>query len=418
MRVTQNMVHNDLVSTLNRQQNDMNKIENNISSGVRIQKPSDDPIGAANQNILSSRLNELEQYKKNVGDAQDRLNGVDGQLNQVTSVLQRIRELTVQAANGTNSKFELSESIEREVEQLTLSLLDIANTKDATGNNVFGGSVIERQPFVAVYSNNTTEGTEDNGRNITGVVYQGDILTQKREIERGQQMDISVPGNHIFWGTNVTVATTMDASQYVARGNQAFALDGVRIEINAGDTLNDVVQKINSAPLDLKASVGAQNDLVLTTTTPHQIWMEDLESGTVLQDLGLTDGNNPVPGNNVSPSAMVTGMSIFDVLIQLRDDLKRGDYNSIGGKDLGAIDMAFDNVNRHRAELAARENRIEMHQRKIDSDTLYTKDLLAKNQDVDVVDSIVQFKWLEAVHGYALRVGADIIKPTLMDFLR
>lgn len=418
MRITQTMIHSDLVLTLNRQNSAIEKVENGLSTGMRIQKPSDDPAGSANQNILSSRLNELTQYDRNVVDAKDRMNLIDGQLSRVTDILQRIRELTVQAANGTNTKFELSEAIGREIEQHLLALVDLANVKDSTGRNLFGGSVTERESFVAVFSNNVTEGGLDNGRAMSGVVYQGDILTQRREIERGEQMDVTVPGNKAFWGTNMTVASNYNSQQYVARGNQSFAIDGIRINVNAGDSLKEIVQKINASPLDVEASIGAQNDLVLTTKSPHQIWLEDLEGSTVLQDIGMIDGNNPAPGNNYHPGAVVSGKSMFDVVMQLRDDLMRGDQAQIGGKDLEAIDMTMDNLLRYRSEVGARVNRIEMHEQRLALDKSYTQELLSKNQSIDIIESIVDLKWLESVHGYALRVGADMIKPSLMDFLR
>jgi flagellar hook-associated protein 3 FlgL len=412
------MVHNDLVLTLNRHKAAIDKVENSIATGKKIQKPSDDPIGSANQNILSSRLNELMQYDRNIGDAKDKMNLIDSQLSRVTDILQRVRELTVQAANGTNSQFELSEPIAREIEQHLLAIVDIANVKDSTGRNLFGGSVIERNAFVPVFSNNVVDGGLDNGRALSGVVYQGDILSQKREIERGEQMDVTVPGNRIFWGTNMTIAANFDATRFVAQGSQTFAIDGIKIDVSAGDTLNDIVKKINNSPADVKASIGAQNDLVLTTESPHQIWLEDVNGGTILQDLGIIDGNNPIPGNNFHPGAIVTGMSMFDVVIQLREDLIRGDQAMIGGRDLESIDMAIDNLLRHQSETGARVNRIEIHEKRIASAKLYTEDLLAKNESVDMVESIVQLKWLESVNGYALKTGANLIKPTLMDFLR
>jgi len=418
MRITQSMIHSDMVLTLNRQKTAMDKVENSLSTGMKIQKPSDDPVGSANQNILSSRLNELIQYDRNVSDAKNKMNLIDGQLARVTDIMQRVRELAIQAANGTNSKFELSEPIAREIEQHLLALVELANIKDSTGRNLFGGSVIERESFVAMFSNTVVEGELDNGRSMTGVIYQGDILTQKREIERGEQMDVTVPGNKVFWGTNMTIASNYNAEQYIARGNQSFAIDGVRIDVNAGDSLKEIVQKINSSPLDVEASIGAQNDLVLTTRSPHQIWLEDLQGSTVLQDIGIIDGNNPVPGNNYHPAAVVSGKSMFDVLIQFRDDLIRGDQAQIGGKDIEAIDMAIDNLLRHRSEVGARVNRIEIHETRLVTDKSYTQELLSKNQSVDMVESIVELKWLESVHGYALRVGAGLIKPTLMDFLR
>jgi flagellar hook-associated protein 3 FlgL len=168
----------------------------------------------------------------------------------------------------------------------------------------------------------------------------------------------------------------------------------------------------------VRASKGSQDDIILTSKSPHQIWLEDLEGGTVLQDLGLIDGSNPEPPNNFAATATVSGLSIFEVVIMLRDDLIKGDVKLIGGRDLEALDSALENILRYRAEVGARVNRLEQHEKRIAWDTTYTKELLAKNESVDVTQAIVDLKWLEAVHAYALRVGAGIIKQTLMDFLR
>jgi flagellar hook-associated protein 3 FlgL len=97
----------------------------------------------------------------------------------------------------------------------------------------------------------------------------------------------------------------------------------------------------------------------LNTTVPHQIWLEDKGSGTVLQDLGIINRNFPEPPNNIEPTASVGGMSIFDMMIQIRDDLVRGDQELVGGRDLGLIDGALDNILRHLAATGAKQNRVE-----------------------------------------------------------
>jgi len=417
MRITNSMIHNDMILTLNRHKSAMAKVENELATGVKISKPSDDPTGSVNQMIYLSRMAEFNQYERNVQEAHDRINMIDNQLGNATDIMHRIRELTVQAANGINSKFELRESIGKEIEQHLLSMVDLANVKDSTGRPLFGGSVIERDPFTAIFERNVTEGV-DNGRMLSGVVYQGDNLANSREIERREAMDVSIPGNKAFWGTNMTITTNKDSGDFIAQGNQTFAIDGYRIDISAGDTIENIIDKINNAPIEVKASLGGNNDLILSTETPHQIWLEDMESSTILQDLGVIDGNNKKPGNNISAAATVNGMSIFDVVIQLRKDLYNGDQLAIGGRDLEAIDMAMENLLRYRAEAGARVNRLESHTERLAMDKTYTQELLAKNESVDEVESIVNLKWLENVNSYALKVGAGMIKPTLMDFLR
>lgn len=417
IRVTNQIIKNNMVNTINRHKVDMQSIEQQLATGTKIQLPSDDPVGAANQMLLRTRVHELDQYNRNIGEASDRLNLMDGQLDRVGEIFQRARYLAVQAANGTNSDFELKEAVAKEINQHLYALVDIANTKDSTGRSLFGGSVIERDPFLPVFTHLQTQGI-DQGNAMTGVQYQGDIWVQQREIERNETMSITLPGNRVFWGTNTSVASNRDSSGYVAQGDQTFAIDGVRIQVAAGDTINDIIDKINSAPLEVRAAKGGQDDLILTSKAPHQIWLEDLEGGTVLQDLGLIDGSKPEPPNNYATTATVSGLSVFDMLIQLRDDLIKGDQNLVGGRDLEALDIALENVLRYRAEIGARVNRLEQHEKRVAWDTTYTKELLAKNESIDIAETIMNLKWLENVHEYALRVGAGIIKPTLMDFLR
>ncbi len=417
IRITHNMHIRSFLSTLHAQQREMYEKERMLATGNKIEFPSTDPVGSSLQMLVRTRMRELEQYKRNVEEALDRLNLMDSQLARVSDIFQRIRYLTVQAANGINTSFELREAIAKEVNQHLKALIDIANVKDATGRPLFGGTVIERDPFLPVYSHLAQEGIE-LPEAIIGVEYQGDNGVLLREIERNEKMVISIPGNRIFWGTNMSIASGRNLSGYVAQGNQAFLIDGVRIEVSAGDTIDDIIDKINNAPIEVRASKGAQDNIILTTESPHQIWLEDIEGGTVLQDLGLIDGANPYPPNNYAPDAIVSGHSIFDVLIQLRDDLVRGDQKLVGGRDLEALDSALENILRYRAEIGAMYNRLEEHQKRIYWDISYSKELLAKSADVDFAETIMDYKWLEVIRQYALRVGAGILQPTLLDFLR
>ncbi|MDH5719101.1 MAG: flagellar hook-associated protein 3 [Spirochaetia bacterium] len=417
MRVTNQMISNSLVHTLNKQKYEIQKSQQNLGTGKKIQFPSDDPVAAASQLLLNSRVRELNQYGRNINESKDRLHLTDNQLARVTDVFQRIRELTVQGANGIYTEFELKDVIAKEINQHLNSLVDIANIKDATGRSLFGGSVIERDPFLAVYTHSGSSGVE-NANALVGVQYQGDIQALKREIERGEEMIIGTPGNRVFWGTNAAIQSNRDSSNFIAQGDQVFSIDGVKIKVSSGDTLNDIIDKINNAPIEVKASRGAQNDIILTGTTPHQIWLDDVEEGTVLQTLGLINGSDPQPPGNYNPSATVTGFSAFDLVIQLRDDFVNNDKALIGGRDLEAIDLAIENVLRHRAEIGARVNRLEQHEKRITWDESYVKELLAKNESIDVVETIMDLKWLENVHNYALQVGSKMIKPSLIDFLR
>ncbi|WCL51298.1 flagellar hook-associated protein 3 [Leptospira sp. GIMC2001] len=421
MRITNMMQNNSLIRNLNRHQVNFDSTQNQLATGLKIQRPSDDPSVATNQMFFRSRLNELNQFEENITDGYQRLKHIDGVLDRMGEIFQRARVLAVQAANGIyqgDKGFELEVAIGKEIDQHLRAMVDLANSRDATGQPVFGGHVIERPPFEPIESKiKGLEGLELKNQYI-GVQYRGDIGEQLREIEKGEYIPVTVPGNKVFWGTNMSVTSKVDNSGYVATSDQKFKIDGVEIHVSVGDTIDDVIDKINNSPLEVKANKLAQDNISLTSTSPHQIWVEDMGDGTVLKDIGLIDATDSEPPNNYSKSATVTGLSTFDVLIQFRNDLLQKDQERIGGRDLGDLDLALENILRYRSEVGARMNRLEQHEQRVAGDKSYMTELLAKNEGIDFPETIMNLKWLETIHQYALNVGSKVIKPTLMDFLR
>ena len=421
MRITNQISNNTLVNTLARHQSQLDETQNQLGTGLKISRPSDDPSATTNNMYFRSRVNELDQFMKNATEGKARLQQVDGQLERVTEILQRVRVLTVQASNGIyqgDKGFELEVAIGKEINELLKAMIDIANTRDVTGRYLFGGHTIDRPPFEAMEAKmKGLKGIEIQDQ-IIGVEYRGDIGDQVREIERGEYMGVNVAGNRAFWGTNMSITANRDSSEYAATSDQKFKIDGVEISISAGDRLDDIIDKINSSPLDVKASKLGSDNITLSSTSPHQIWLEDSEGGTVLRDLGLVEVNYSEPPTNYSKEATVAGNSIFDVMIQLRNDLTAKDQERISGRDLADIDMALENILRHRSIVGAKMNRLEEHEKRIDFDKSFMAELLAKNEAIDFPETIMNLKWLETIHQSALSVGSKVIKPTLMDFLR
>jgi flagellar hook-associated protein 3 FlgL len=418
-RVTNQMINNTMTYNLTRQSRDMDKLQNSLSTGKQIDTPRDNPISATNQMLYQSRFSEVDQYLKNIDEAKSFLDTADGTLQSVTQIFQRIRVLAVQGAHGIYSNFERKEAAATEINQLLEELVAVANTKDATGRSIFGGFKTGSQespnPFVAVYQTLTAG---NQGQAMTGVEYRGDIGGLSREVSRGEFMNVNTPGNRVFWATNQIISANKDATSYASATNQKIKIDNVEINISAGDGIDLVIDKINNAGLAVKASKGGRNNMILETTEPHQIWLEDVGSGRTLKDLGLVNSEYPNPPNNLDPTVTVDGMSVFEMVIQLRDDLVRGDQELVGGRDLGLIDMGLDNVLKHLAEVGAKSNRIDQLAKRSETEKGNVLEMLAKTEGIDYAEQIMNFKWLETVHQYALSVGARTIQHTLMDFLR
>ncbi len=418
-RITNQMINTTMNYNLQRHQVEMDRIQNSLATGKNINTPSDNPIAAANQMLYRTRLTEINQYLSNIGESKSRLDEVDTALQSTLRIFQRLRVLTVQGANGIYTSFELKEATATEINQLLEELVNIANMKGATGRSVFGGyqTGTEEQPnpFVPIYQTLTAG---NQGDAMIGVEYRGNIGKMKRELSKGEFLNINIPGNEVFWATNQILTTNKDATSYSAPANQTIKIDDREINISAGDNLDIIIDKVNNSGLSVRASKGPRNNLILETTTPHQIWAEDAGSGTVLRDLGLVNSSFPNPPNNLDPTVSVSGMSVFEMAIQLRDDLVRGDQELIGGRNLGLIDMGLENILKHIAAVGAKENRVEEIEKRSEYEKGNLIAMLSQSEDIDYAETIMNFKWLESVHRYALAVGARSIMPTLMDFLK
>jgi flagellar hook-associated protein 3 FlgL len=418
-RITNQMINNTMNYNLQRHQSEMDRIQNSLATGKNVNVPRDNPIATTNQMLYQTRLTEIDQYLSNINESRSKLDEVDTSLQSTLRIFQRLRVLTVQGANGIYTSFELKEAAATEINQLLQELVNIANTKGATGRSIFGGfktgTEDQPNPFVPIFQTLTSG---NQGDAMIGVEYRGNIGKMEREVGKGEYLSVNIPGNQVFWATNQILTSNKDAANYSAATNQSIKIDGKEINISAGDNLDIILDKLNNAGLSVRATKGGTNNIILESTTPHQIWLEDEGSGTVLKDLGLVNADFPEPPNNIDPTVTIGGMSIFEMVIKLRDDLVRGDQLLIGGEDLGLIDMGLENILKSISEVGAKSNRIDEIAKRTEYDKGNVTTMLANTEGIDYAETIMNFKWIESVHRYALAVGAKSIMPTLMDFLR
>ena len=113
-RITNEMVSNTLLANINNSLTGLERTSSELSSGRRIQQPSDNPYGASRVIDLQSQLDGLASYAGNVQEGTSWENTATGAMSNMGQVLQRVRELVVQASNGTNNQGNLN-SIAAEV---------------------------------------------------------------------------------------------------------------------------------------------------------------------------------------------------------------------------------------------------------------------------------------------------------------
>ncbi|QNG60254.1 flagellar hook-associated protein FlgL [Bacillus sp. PAMC26568] len=293
MRVTQSMLASSSLRSLSRSYEKMGTYQDQLATGKKINRPSDDPVVAMKGMHYRTNLTEVEQYQRNISEAYQWMENSEAGIEQGTQVLQRVRELMVQAGNGSNSPDDLK-AIGAEIKQLKEDLVGSANTQVA-GNYIFNGTETKTPPVTL---------------NADG-----------------------------------TVAVTIDSSAF-------------EIEV--------------SKDVKLKANI---------------------------------DNNN------------VFNKELFDVMDSIENALTSGDMSDSDDM-LSKLDDRIDIMNAERAELGARYNRLELIEDRVGKQEVVATRILSDNEDADLEKVIIDLTAQESLHRAALSVGARIIQPSLMDFLR
>lgn len=193
MRVTNNMIFG---ATTNHARNHLEKLfglQNQLATGKKITRPSDDPTGTDRAMLLRGTLKQQEQYQENIRDAGTWLTLTDGALDEAYSVMDRARELAVLGANDTNKNDERVAMAE-EIKQLRGQLQVIANS-EINGRFIFGGTMTVAQPtrtpaFEIPYPDPVAPATE--------ITYTGNNVLMDVEVVPGVTLPFNTPGASAF----------------------------------------------------------------------------------------------------------------------------------------------------------------------------------------------------------------------------
>src|SRR5690625_5763004 len=128
MRVSQGMISNNMLKNISGSYGNFSKYMNQLSTGKKITRPSDDPVVAMKGMGYRSQLSNIEQYERNMGEVNNWLDNADEAMGEVTLILHRINDLTLQASNGTNDDDDRA-NVAKEVDQLLDQLVNLANTR-------------------------------------------------------------------------------------------------------------------------------------------------------------------------------------------------------------------------------------------------------------------------------------------------
>lgn len=399
MRITQGMLIQSNLNYISKNYERYDEILDQVNTQKKITRPSQDPVVAIKGMEYRSQVVEVEQFQRNLSEVYNWMDNADSTLDETTQVLQRMKELTIQASNETYTPDQRN-GVAKEIRELQGHLESLANTK-VNNRYIFNGTNTNTKPVdIENIGKNISDITVDNKANMV-VQYNGKEYTYDSNPPIG---DLNIPlddGETLEKGT-----------AYVFKnGDEELTL--ISMEVKA--TLDDGESVINKEePIILKTSSGdrvnlSSEDIIISQKSSYSTNQSDVEI-EVMKGIKMNVNIRP---QNVFSAEMFSNVSNLIKALE-EPSQKASDIN----KFLDKIDQHLDEVTAERADLGARYNRVELIENRLGRQDTIAKQTMSDNEDIDFEQAVTNLKIQEMVHQAALAVGARIIQPTLMDFLR
>jgi flagellar hook-associated protein 3 FlgL len=366
-RVSTAGFHNRSIAEMLSRQAALSRTQLQVASGKRVQTPADDPIAATRIVDLERAGSQLDQFARNAITLRNRLGSTELALSDAGSVLQRVRELTVQANNAAldaSARTTLAAEVRSRIEELQA----IANRRDATGDYLFSGFSASTLPF---------------SRAGAGVAYLGDQGVRSLQIGADQLVADGISGHEVFVnvpegnGVFTTAAGVQNGAASIDTGSVVNPAAWVQGTFTVAFTATDVWEVRDAAnALVASGSYSPGNAIAFN-------------GGQVVVS-GV-----PVVGDTfvISPAGRE---SIFDTLDEFVTALEtssdnpsgRADFNTSVNAALTQLDQGLGRVLNMRAEVGARLSTTESVEASHDALQVELGSALSELRDLDYAEAI------------------------------
>jgi len=396
MRISTAWAQQINVAAMSNQQTKLANLQQQLSTGLKVSVPADDPAAAARILGLDDTIAKTNQYQSNISTALGRLGLEESALATSGGILDRVKELTIQAMNETlSSKDRLA--VKFEVDQLTQEMAGVANTQNANGEYIFSGDLSS----VPAFAKNATTGNYDyqgapQQRALqigpTRQVADGDLGLNVFENVKSSSLAADQNGNRSIFNTLKALSDGLNATFNPTSGAITgdrflrYGLDysaapasftltadgGAAVPITLNTKFTDIASMVAAINLQAGPTIQARsngNRIEFASLTPGAASSIQINntSGTFLTDAGFTNGQNK------------TGTVAQTLQTQFGDVLT----------DIAA---AQDSILSARSSVGARLNALENQQSQNEKFIIDTKSTLSQTQDLDYADAISKFQ--------------------------
>lgn len=350
----------------------MAEIQRQVSTGKRVATAADDPAGAAQIIQLQDGLNRLDRYSANADTARRRLSLEENALAEAGDLLDRVRELGIQAG-GASQTPEVRQALADEARELRRNLLDLANAQDGEGRYLFAGNAVKTQPFT------------NTGGSVT---YNGDDGTRSQRIGDNRVVSEADAGSSVF--------------SAIRAGNGTFTV--APAASNSGTAIYSAATVVN-------ASAWPTASFTIAFTAPDTYEVRD-GGGAVIQSGGFSSGDTisfagvgvtvegqPATGDEfqVAPSNYQDVFTTVDRFIAaMESDLSgganRAQAQSALNSSLLDLDQALEHLGTVRSSVGSRLAVIEQQGENNEDLGLQYTQTLSLLRDVDYASAISELE--------------------------
>ncbi|MEG3766907.1 flagellar hook-associated protein FlgL [Alteromonas sp. 14N.309.X.WAT.G.H12] len=407
MRITTNQIYDQNIRAIMDNQKDMTQTQEALSTGKKINRPSDDPVGAASVIRITEQLDKLTQFQRNNDLLTNALEQQDTVLNNINSSLTSARTLIVQAGSGIMSD-EDKRAIGVELEQIRNEVLDLMNTQDASGNYIYSGHQSQQQAFTfnPAESGNAITFNGDNGD--TSVALSDSVTVQR-----------STSGQEIFG--NVLARFNFDVT-----GSTGAMVDAARVEEQG--TFDSFFNQYYDG------STPSNNDFQLEILTSGQVQLTNVGTGDVVGEAEFSSGEpftiegmtytvTGVPGDTVDfslrePEKKNVAETLNDIANQLINESLTGDDLTDAISDaLVGLDNGMEKIRLERSSLGGRLNVAEsIYGTNLDLE-IAAKDARASIEETDYAEASAEFAKQEAALSAALATFPKVSNLSLFNYI-
>jgi len=420
MRVGTSTAYNNTLQNLDTQQVSLSNMQNELSSGLSITTPSDNPSGAEAAERALTRLQTIAAEQSNVSTEQDSMTQAEGTLGEITTAMQSIRTLVVNAGDASQTAADRS-TIANQISQLSAQVLSLSNTSNSNGKPVFGGLGSATTPFTEPSTNNNSytfnglPGQTSSSNNSIPATLNGEAAFMNQPSTDGvynvtiDNDSTGTPSPIDNTRTLTTSAVTVSNAAQVNGSAYSVSVTGVDSTTTPGTTT--VTYNITENP-----NVGGPYDGI-TASFPTDATSPSF-AVTGMPGLAMTVNGTPEVGDtfNVAPESSVFS-TLADAVSQIGSAVNNNAATQAVGQALNNIDIAMAKISSVRGQAGTLMQDANTIATNLSNNSLQEQTDLSNAQDVNMVSTISAYQSQQTDYQAALQAYSEIQKLSLFNYI-